>query len=71
LLSRRNPLNFVKKLLPLNYGTHLPGESTNIWRESVTDNHKITEEFKDVPLELSNALYLKTIERRLAYCRAT
>jgi hypothetical protein len=34
------------------------------------DNHKITDEYLDNPLELSNAYFLKTIEKRYAFVRA-
>lgn len=59
-------VSLLRRLLPIKFTDHTATADTRIWRESALQNHKVTDEFLDDPMELSNAYFLKTLEKRLA-----
>ncbi len=60
---------FVPFFFKAGSQTLVAGSGTKIWRDSVTETYSVTEAYKEVPLELSNALLLKTREWQLINAR--
>jgi len=65
LLQRNTLKPFLEGIIPTfikGGNARLAATGTNIWRDGILDNYAVTDAYETHPLELSNAILLKTRE---------